>query len=223
MPDDETTTNQAPVAPAEIAPTAERTFTQAEVGRLLAEERKKVRDVLTPQVEAQASPEPAPTPAPPAKPKQQQDGTVRNRVRDLELRLAFSDAAVEHGIPRDVIGEIREMYGERDTDVGEFVVAKWKRLQALGVGKQAANDTETPVNGEANKGDLDATPVGEDPAPAAPNPTRDAERFTDPIQWSKDDISFLRQNGTFLQKVEQWASRLPGGGSGLFRKPKPGG
>jgi hypothetical protein len=169
---------------------------------------------------AQAPTEPAPQePASPSGSKQ--DGTLRDRLRTLELNASFSDAALDLGVPRESLGIIRDMFGDREAgEVREFVESQWKRLQSLGVGKSKETEVKEPTNG---KGDLPPTPVNGATAPAAPSGVPDAERYAEPLKWTADDIAYLKGNGTFLTKVNEWASRLPGGGSGLFRKSKPGG
>lgn len=56
----------------------------------------------------------------------------------------------------------------------------------------------------------------------APNPQPAADRETNPINWTKDDVAKLKASGEFLPKIKAYRARMPGGGGGLFPAKNPG-
>ncbi len=53
-------------------------------------------------------------------------------------------------------------------------------------------------------------------SPGAPAETKQSLRGPNPMNWSKDDVQVLRQEGRFIEQLEKWRSTLPGGGGNLF-------
>jgi hypothetical protein len=57
--------------------------------------------------------------------------------------------------------------------------------------------------------------------PGAPSGAPEAAMEVDATKWSADYIAQLRSSGKFLEELEKFRSRMPGGGAGLFRKRIP--
>src|SRR6056297_1160289 len=55
----------------------------------------------------------------------------------------------------------------------------------------------------------------------APNPIPAAERATNPNEWTADDVARFRADGSFLRRLKDYRSTLPGGGRGLFPAKNP--
>ncbi len=73
--------------------------------------------------------------------------------------------------------------------------------------------------GDATQPETEAAPTYQSPGGVSAPPVELTER--DATRWTRDHIDRMKENGTFLSRLEQYRDSLPGGGNGVFRRRIP--
>ena len=186
-----------PETPPEPAP-AEKTFTQADVDRLIGDRLRRDR-------EARAVPVPAPAPPAPPQPKQTPADLVAE-VAELKARMAFTDQLSSipdaHRLTAEQKDAARKLFDPAQPESLARTIALFVRAE------ESAKPQTTP-----------AAPIAPFVPGAAPNGAP-REAAVNALEWTKDDIGVLQARGEFRSKLDQWRASLPGG-AGIFRRTMP--
>ena len=199
---EETTTEQAETTDstadtiAEAPSAVERTFSQEEVNALLAKESSKLKRKLRKQ---QGQPQSDNTPKP------EQNATMEALDKILGRLERLETVNVEQSREQSFNALIGSK--EVDNDVRALLFA--------GYDPENPTATSSMIERFATPQDSLPTPTGYQ-SPGAPAQSKEMVRGINPMQWTKDDVQVMRQEGRFIQELEKWRSTLPGGGGNLF-------
>ena len=191
------TTDSTADTTAEAPSAVERTFTQEEVNALLAKESSKLKRKLKKQQQER--------PQTQQSPPQEQNATMEALNKILGRLEALETVNVEQSKQQsfDALLGGREV----DADVKALIFASY----------DPSNPTaaSSMIDRFAAPQDSLPAPTGYQ-SPGAPAQSKEMVRGINPMQWSKDDVQVMRQEGRFIQELEKWRSTLPGGGGNLF-------
>jgi len=177
--------------------TAEKTFSQSEVNAIIAKESSKLRRKLKQKNQQR---ETTTTTTPPS----QQDA-----LTDALTRVMDRLEALEHtGEQRSKEETFSSIVQDREVDP----ILRDLLFQTF--------DPKNPAQTLEKLNALQPRPEGYTSPGASPSMSKEMQRGTNPLRWTKDDIAQLQQRGTFLDEVNSWAETLPGGGNGLFKNKR---
>ena len=206
--------------PADPSPPTEKTFTQEEVNALTAKAASKGKRAGKREAEAATAQPTTPDPKPEAPPSDMaaELAKLNTRLDKSERDRAFAEQLAKH--PN------ASSYTDLQLDIlrGRFDPEDPTKMadtaHAFGApANPQATPPQAPASGEGDPPNGTATPYQAPGAPAgAPQ-----EPSSSPLDWSADDVSRLRADGTFLKKVEEWRMRTEGAGNAVWTKRKPGG
>ena len=196
----ETTDSTADTTAEAPSGVVERTFTQAEVNALLAKESSKLKRKLKKQQQERPQ-----TQQSPQSPPQEQNATMEALNKILGRLEALETVNVEQSKQQsfDALLGGREV----DADVKALIFASYDPNNPTA--------TSSMIDRFATPQDSLPAPTGYQ-SPGAPAQSKEMVRGLNPMQWSKDDVQVLRQEGRFIEQLEKWRSTLPGGGGNLF-------
>lgn len=198
MPDEPTsdeTQAQEPEVAAPDSPPAEgeRVFTQAEVGKMLAAERKRLREAALKDAQQQKQ-----------APKQEPDAQESRRVptaelqrqldmlmasqQKLELELAFSRTVRKYQLSEEQVGTLQAMaLAIKPGDLGEWLE---DTVSALGLGKPQPGNANGATTKPAQTTEPTARAQREPPASdrGGPSRTSDGMLGDNPLRWTEQDV-----------------------------------
>jgi hypothetical protein len=196
----------------------EKTFSQEELDEIVAKRLKKQERKLLKDFEAQsaqtkvAKPDPkTATPAPEAP-----NYVTREEFEKERADRQFAEAlAGVPGADKLTAKQRRVLRHEFDPENPGDLVTDAKEL----FGVAANSQQEFPAKGDSSPPE---GVVSQYVAPGAPS-AAPREITVNALEWSRDDISRMQADGSFLERVEQWRQQFEGGGETLFRKRIPKG
>lgn len=163
-----------PGAPAE----GERVFTQAEVGKLLAAERKRL-EAKHGRTSTGNGEKPKPTS--PAPRMSEADRELHQRMQQLELKYGFQLAAGEHQLTAPQRSRLERMFlAEAPEDAHAWLA---ETITALGLTPQHKAGTSEPPTQTSQR--RQPVPIAD---PGGPSPQPDSDRTDNPLMWDRSQI-----------------------------------
>lgn len=185
----------------------EKVFTQSEVEALLAKEAAKAKRRVKRELESKM------TEAPKNNQEPTTDAGESPVVQELREKLERLEAETQ---ARNLESDFLRMAAGADLDDVEtdmvrtmIEVGKVEQAKAYLDRKRAADQPPQRKGPGPN-------------TPAAPNGAAPGTVSDNPMDWPADVIAQKRANGTFLGSLNDYRSKLPGGGGGLFPAKTPG-
>lgn len=171
-------------------PPAERTFTQADVDRIVNERLARDRQRRTEPARPAPTPPPKPTTdTPSAQPANASDALAIIQLRD-DFDDAISELTLDGGQRKFLRGLVME---KRPTDVAQFVT---ETVSMLGLGKKPAATPAAPANGQT-------PPQTVNPATAPSGPPVTSRSAPPPSSAPTDDTPILS-----MSEVDREATRV---------------
>lgn len=171
QPEHEQPTTTAPDTPPAEQP---KLFTQEEVGRLLAQERKRARDAaLKEQIPDVTTEKPAAE-----APKAEHKKTLRSEFESMKRGIAFRDAIADYNLPREQRDWLLSVCEQvKPEDVGAWI----KQSVGMLKGSQPASDAPAQAATKSST----ARPASDR---GAPSPRSEGEVIDNPLLWTESDV-----------------------------------